>query len=67
MYTDKEIERMGTFISTTLAYTPEHLSALYGKSKMTKELFHDCLRICVRTGNPKEFFEICEQFPEFSR
>lgn len=66
MYTDEELDRFERFLNTTLCYKSEHLDALAGYSEMTEKLFNECLQICVKTNNPKEFCEICEQYPEFT-
>ena len=64
-YTDEELRRMGDMVRTTLAYEPYQLDAIYGKTEMTPEIFKECLNVCIETNNGKEFYDICESFPQF--
>ena len=64
-YTAEELRHLGDMIRTTLAYKPYQLDAIYGKAEMTPEIFKEYLNVCIRTDNGKEFYELCESFPQF--
>ena len=64
-YTVKELKHLGDIVRTTFAYKPYQLDAIYGEAEMTPEIFKECLNICIRTDNGKEFYELCENYPQF--
>lgn len=64
-YADDELRHLGDMVRTTLAYKPYQLDAIYGEAEMTPEIFKECLNVCIRTDNGKEFYELCESFPQF--
>ena len=64
-YTAEEYRRLGNMVRTTLAYEPYQLDAIYGRTEMTREIFKECLKVCIKTDNGREFYDLCESFPQF--
>ena len=64
-YTNEELRRVGDMVHTTIAYEFYQLDVIYGEAEMTPEIFMECLNACIRIDNGKEFYKLCESFPQF--
>lgn len=62
---EEQYNNLKVFLATTFSYKNKHLDALADESLMTFEIFKECLDITVKTGDVREFAEICNQFPNF--
>lgn len=62
---EKQHNNLTVFLETTFSYKNKHLDALVDESLMTFEIFKECLDITMKTGDVREFAEICNQFPKF--